>query len=139
MAALGAPCQRSGAGECRVSWSRSISGVPVALAVTSKASDGPPARSTGTESGVSGVVAVEVSDRGFLPSSVTIAPGASVELEFKRTTDETCASSVVFPELGINEELALHQPVRIKVPADQRRTLAFQCGVGDHRSAVIIS
>lgn len=61
-----------------------------------------------------------------------------MELEFTRTTEETCASSVVFPELGVTRELALNQPVRIAVPAEQPRTLAFQCGVGNHRSAVII-
>ena len=87
----------------------------------------------------SGLVRVEVNDRGFSPSSVTVAPDAPVELEFLRTTDETCASSVAFPELGITEPLAMNKPVRIKVPVSQRRTLAFQCGVGDHRSAVIIN
>lgn len=85
-----------------------------------------------------GVVSIEVNDRGFSPSSVDIAPGEPVELEFTRTTEETCASSVVFPELGVTRELALNQPVRIAVPAEQPRTLAFQCGVGNHRSAVII-
>lgn len=86
-----------------------------------------------------GPIRIEVNDRGFSPSSVTLAPGAPVELEFLRTTDETCASSVVFPELGISEPLALNKPVRLQIPASQRQTLSFQCGVGDHRSAVIIN
>lgn len=84
-------------------------------------------------------IRIEVSDRGFAPSSVTLAPGAPVELEFWRTTDEACASSVVFPELGISEPLALNEPVRLQIPPSQRQTLSFQCGVGDHRSAVIIN
>ncbi len=86
-----------------------------------------------------GVVKIEVTDEGFSPSSVTLSPGAPVELEFLRTTDETCAHSVAFPELGIREPLALNKPVLVKVPASQRRSLVFQCGVGDHRSAVVIN
>ncbi len=87
----------------------------------------------------SGLVAIEVNDEGFSPSSVSIAAGQEVELEFTRTTEETCATSVSFPELGIKKELPLNQPVRVPVPAAQDRTLAFQCGVGDHRSAVVIN
>ncbi len=85
------------------------------------------------------MVQVEVTERGFSPSSITLSPGVPTELEFLRTTEETCASSVVFPELGVSEPLALHEPVRVKVPAMGPRTLSFQCGVGDHRSAVIIN
>lgn len=86
-----------------------------------------------------GVVHVEVTDEGFTPSSVSVSPGEPLELEFLRTTEETCASSVAFPELGIRQPLALNEPVRIHVPASERRSLSFQCGVGDHRSAVIIN
>lgn len=86
-----------------------------------------------------GPIRIEVNDGGFSPSSVTLAPGAPVELEFLRTTEETCASSVIFPELGISEPLALNKPVRLAIPASQPRTLSFQCGVGNYRSAVIIN
>jgi plastocyanin domain-containing protein len=86
----------------------------------------------------SGIVTVQVNDQGFFPSSISIGAGQAAELEFTRTTEETCAASVVFPELGITRELPLNRPVRVPVPADQTRTLAFQCGVGDHRSAVVI-
>jgi plastocyanin domain-containing protein len=86
----------------------------------------------------SGVVRVEVNERGFFPSSVAIAQGNPVQLEFTRTNEETCATSVVFPELSITKDLPLREPVRVSVPAERERTLAFQCGVGDHRSAVII-
>ena len=86
-----------------------------------------------------GPIRIEVNDRGFSPSSVTLAPGAPVELEFLRTTNETCASSVIFPELGVSEPLALNRPVRFTIPANQPRTLSFQCGVGNYRSAVIIN
>jgi plastocyanin domain-containing protein len=87
-----------------------------------------------------GVIAVEVDERGFSPSSVTVLPGAPLDLEFKRTTTRTCANSVVFPELGVTEELSEERPVRIRVPPDRReRTLSFQCGVNERRGALIIN
>jgi hypothetical protein len=86
-----------------------------------------------------GVVRIQVTEKGFTPSTITLSPGVPTELEFLRTTEETCASSVVFPELGLSEPLALNEPVRLKVPAMGPRTLSLQCGVGDHRSAVIIN
>ena len=113
-----------------------VVGIAVAGALSISGNRSPP--SPGGTGGRPGFVKVEVTDRGFSPSSVTLAPGIPTELEFLRTTDETCASSVVFPDLGVSEPLALNQPVRVKVPASERRTLSFQCGIGDHRSAVII-
>jgi plastocyanin domain-containing protein len=110
-----------------------IGGALIALSSVSK--DEEPRQATSA----SGVVQVEVTERGFTPSSITLSPGLPTELQFLRTTEETCASSVVFPELGVSEPLALNSPVRVKVPAMGPRTLSFQCGVGDHRSAVIIN
>lgn len=110
-----------------------------AVAVWSVSSAGSNRRTLAQGTPAAGVVTVEVNDQGFSPSWVPVAPGIPVDLEFRRTTTETCASSVVFPELGVSQELALNRPVRIHVPASQRRTLSFQCGVGNHRSAVIIN
>ena len=89
-------------------------------------------------SAASGVVEIEITDRGFSPSSVKLLPGTPTELEFLRTTEETCASSVVFPDLGVSEPLPLNEPVRVVVPPTERSSLSFQCGVGDHRSAIIV-
>lgn len=85
-----------------------------------------------------GVIRVNVGEDGFSPSSVTVEPGDPVQLEFTRTTEETCASTVVFPELGLTRDLSINTPVRVPVVVDRQRTLSFQCGVGDHRSAVVI-
>ena len=69
---------------------------------------------------------------------VKLEKGKSAEIVFVRTTDETCAKQVVFPELKIEKDLPLNTPVRIEIPTGDLRTLTFQCGMGMYKSAVLI-
>jgi plastocyanin domain-containing protein len=75
---------------------------------------------------------------GFKPSSVKFAKGAKASLVFTRTTDETCATEVVFPELNLKKELPKGKPVTVDVPTDKEQTLSFQCGMGMYKSSVVI-
>jgi plastocyanin domain-containing protein len=97
----------------------------------------PPANGT-TPSGAGKVVRVSVGAHGFDPSSVTVAKGESMTMEFTRTAEKTCADKVVFPDIGISKDLPLNTPVAINVPTDQSRRLTFQCGMGMYRSAVVV-
>lgn len=83
-------------------------------------------------------VEITAGDNGFQPSSVAVKKGELTTLVFTRTTNDTCATAVVFPELGIKKDLPLKQPVAIEVPTDKARTLAFQCGMGMYKSKVVI-
>jgi plastocyanin domain-containing protein len=83
-------------------------------------------------------VAIIVNDDGFSPSQVTFKRGGKATLQFRRTSDLTCAKQVVFPELGLTKELPLNQQVDIEVPLDQARTLTFQCGMGMYKSKVVV-
>jgi len=84
------------------------------------------------------VIAVTADERGFTPAAVETRQGSKLTLRFTRTTDATCADKVVFPEAGIEQALPLKQPVDVQVPTDKARTLAFQCGMGMYKSAVVI-
>ena len=84
------------------------------------------------------VIAVTADERGFTPAAVETQHGSKLTLRFTRTTDATCADKVVFPEAGIEQALPLKQPVDVIIPTDKARTLAFQCGMGMFKSAVVV-
>jgi plastocyanin domain-containing protein len=55
-----------------------------------------------------------------------------------RTTDKTCATEVVFPELGVRKQLPLNQPVVVDIPTDSARTLNFQCGMAMYKGMLVV-
>jgi hypothetical protein len=86
-----------------------------------------------------GGVQITADDHGFTPSSVTFKKGSPAALVFVRTTDDTCATEVVFPELNVKKDLPKGKPVTITVPTDKDQKLTFQCGMGMYKSAVVVN
>ena len=84
-------------------------------------------------------VPIAVDNKGFTPSSVDVKKGEKVQLIFTRTSAETCATEVVFPEINLKKELPLNKAVAVDVPTDAARTLAFQCGMGMYKSKLVIN
>jgi len=84
------------------------------------------------------IVSVVVNENGFAPNQVELKRGVKATLQFKRTTDQTCATAVAFPELGITKDLPLNQLVAIEVPTDEAKTLTFQCGMGMYKSKLVV-
>ena len=85
-----------------------------------------------------GATKIVVDAKGFTPSEVHVEKGKPATLAFVRTTDGTCATKVVFPELKLEKDLPLDTAVAINVPTDRARTLTFQCGMGMFQSSVVI-
>lgn len=85
-----------------------------------------------------GDVNITADDNGFTPSKVEIPKGKATRLVFKRTSDGTCATDVVFPELSVKKPLPLNQPVVVEVPVGEARTYAFHCGMGMFKSSVVV-
>jgi plastocyanin domain-containing protein len=63
--------------------------------------------------------------------------GTARSLVFRRTTDDTCATSVVFPALGVEKPLPLNTDVAIELPATLTEEVTFQCGMGMHRGKAV--
>jgi plastocyanin domain-containing protein len=85
-----------------------------------------------------GTIDVAVGDDGFVPSHVDVEKGNSVTLRFTRTSDATCAKEVVFPELKLKKALPLNQAVDIVIPANEAKTITFQCGMGMFKSQLVV-
>ncbi len=83
---------------------------------------------------------IDANEKGFTPSSVEVKKGAKkVTLVFTRTSDSTCATQVVFPDMKLTKDLPLNKPVSIDVPTGDPRTLTFQCGMGMFKGKVVVS
>jgi len=80
-------------------------------------------------------VRVEVGSDGFQPTTVTL--GAGRQIVFRRTSDSTCATAVVFPDLAIEKQLPLNTDVVIDLPASARGEIGFQCGMAMYKSKVV--
>ena len=84
---------------------------------------------------------VTADEHGFSPPSVKLpggGPGSHMGVTFVRTTDKTCATEVVFPDLNIDQKLPLGQVVSVDLPTDSAKTLSFQCGMGMYKGAVLV-
>ena len=112
----------------RVSWL----GITALALVTPACSKSPPAP----------LADVTASEHGFSPASVKLpggGPGSHMGVTFVRTTDRTCATEVVFPDLKIEQKLPLNQVVSVDLPTDSAKTLTFQCGMGMYKGAVVVT
>lgn len=87
----------------------------------------------------SGPIPITVDADGFKPSKLKLKKGAPATMVFTRTTDDTCATEVVFPQLDIKKELPKGQAVSITIPTDKEQTLTFQCGMGMYKSSVVVA
>lgn len=75
-------------------------------------------------------VAIQITDRGFEPARPVVKKGQPVTLVFTRTTDQTCATDVMFPRLGTHFDLPMNQAVRVELPAGSvQDTMYFACGM----------
>jgi hypothetical protein len=81
---------------------------------------------------------VRVGSSGFEPARIAVPSGRAAVLAFERQDAQNCASSVVFPELGIRQALPSGEVTLIEVPASGPRELTFACGMGMYRGALVI-
>jgi hypothetical protein len=85
---------------------------------------------------------VVASEHGFSPTSLKLTqggPGSHAAVTFVRTSDKTCATEVVFPDLNLQRDLPLNKVVSVEVPTDSARTLTFQCGMGMYKGALVVT
>ncbi|HET7224779.1 MAG TPA: cupredoxin domain-containing protein [Candidatus Eisenbacteria bacterium] len=87
---------------------------------------------------VSGRVAVDVTEDGFVPATVHVRRGAPLTLVVTRRTDATCATRAEFATLGRGYDLPLGKPVAIPIPTDSARTIRYACPMDMYKGKVIV-
>ena len=65
----------------------------------------------------------------FTPAEIHVKKGEKVNLVFTRTTDRTCATSVHFKDLGVNQDLPLNKPVTVAVKPDKAGKYRYACSM----------
>ncbi|HZF40935.1 MAG TPA: cupredoxin domain-containing protein [Blastocatellia bacterium] len=80
---------------------------------------------------------VEVTDKGFEPSSLKLKAGAPAKVTFVRKTDGTCAKEVVIKEYKIERKLPLNEPVTVEF-TPRKGEFAFACGMDMVRGKLIV-
>jgi membrane fusion protein, heavy metal efflux system len=81
---------------------------------------------------------ITASRNGFEPARIRVKAGVPVRLTFVRTTDETCATEVVFPSLKIRRSLPRDKPVLIEFTPKKSGEIAFACGMNMFTGAVVV-
>ena len=74
-------------------------------------------------------VQVKVTANGYEPWRIPARKGEKLTLVVTRTTDQTCATEIVIPELGMNVPLPLGQPVKIELTPQRTGELKFACAM----------
>jgi plastocyanin domain-containing protein len=80
---------------------------------------------------------VEVTDKGFEPSSLKLKAGAPAKVTFVRKTDQTCAKEVVIKEYNIDRKIPLNEPVRIEF-TPRKGEFTFACGMDMIKGKLIV-
>src|SRR5262245_28813224 len=80
---------------------------------------------------------VEITDKGFQPSSLKLKAGAPAKVTFMRKTDETCAKEVVIKDYNINRKLPLNEPITVEF-TPRRGELTFACGMNMIKGKLIV-
>jgi plastocyanin domain-containing protein len=80
---------------------------------------------------------IEITSKGFEPSSLTLKTGVPAKVNFVRKTDETCATEVVIKEYGINRKLPVGETVTIEL-TPRKGELTFACGMEMFKGKLIV-
>ena len=82
-------------------------------------------------------VKVTITKDGFQPTSLTLKPDVPAEITFLRTTNDTCATSVVIPDYKINKDIPLNKPVVVEL-TPKKGTFGFACGMNMYQGKVVV-
>jgi plastocyanin domain-containing protein len=76
------------------------------------------------------VITLNVTEKGYEPSPITLKKDEPVKLVVTRKTEQTCATEIVMKDYGINTPLPFNTPVEIAFTPNKTGTLTYGCAMG---------
>lgn len=83
-------------------------------------------------------IMVEVTDGHYLPAVVRIHQDTEVTLRFIRHDPSACAEKIIFPQLGIEQDLSLRDPTDLKLNIDRAGEFDFTCAMNKYQGKLIV-
>ncbi len=84
-------------------------------------------------------ITIELTGAGYSPELVEIPAGKPTKLVFVRKVEDTCATAVDFPGLGLHAETPLNKPVTVEIPAQQAgKEIAFTCPMNMYKGKAVV-
>ncbi|GAB5546341.1 MAG: hypothetical protein SangKO_061010 [Sandaracinaceae bacterium] len=83
-------------------------------------------------------VAIRVDERGYHPGSVEVERGETVTLVFTRTSERGCGGTLVIPSRDLRRSLPVGEAVAVTLEVGERDRIAFTCGMGMYRGALVV-
>jgi plastocyanin domain-containing protein len=75
---------------------------------------------------------------GYTPSTVRVAAGRPVRLEFDRQETSGCTEEVVLPDFGIRTYLPAHKTTPVEFTPTRPGSYEFTCGMAMVRGKIIV-
>ncbi len=86
------------------------------------------------------VVKVDIMGAAFTPDHIDLQAGIPAQLIFTRHTDQTCATDVMIPALGIEKTpLPLHESVTIAFTPTELGSFTFACGMDMVKGTLLVT
>ncbi|MFA0811555.1 cupredoxin domain-containing protein [Microbulbifer epialgicus] len=79
-----------------------------------------------------------VKDGVYEPDYIRLPAGRATTLHFLREDPSPCSEWVLFPDLEISAELALHQDTKVTIPAAKPGEYPFSCQMQMYRGILIL-
>nr|BDT29408.1 cupredoxin domain-containing protein [Bacteriovorax sp. HI3] len=82
---------------------------------------------------------MQVTEKGYEPSTLKVKAGESVTLKITRKTNATCAREITVPSQKLKVDLPLDKEVTVKVAALQKGEIKFGCAMDMMIGGVMIA
>lgn len=83
-------------------------------------------------------IVITVTKNGFEPASVHLKAGQPVRLVVTRKVERTCATDIVFDDLGIKKPLPLNKPVEVRFTPRKPGAIRYACAMDMIAGSLIV-